>query len=116
MAKRRGTPKVEPVWYLREWLYATGHGGRGRNAWLEKETGWSKSTTSQLLNGQQDLDSRYIAEAAQALRIEKHELLMHPDSAMAMRQMRLSAEQIVRVERLEMGPEPAPRAATGTHG
>jgi hypothetical protein len=98
MVLRRGIPKVEPAWYLREWLQVAGRGGRGANAWLQKETGWSKATTSQLLNGKQDLDSRYIDEAARALCIEKHELLMHPDRAMEMRQLRAVADQAVRTD------------------
>lgn len=115
MAKRRGIPKVEPVWYLREWMAATGHGARGGQTWLMNQTGWSRATTSQLMNGEQDLDSRYIEEAAKALNIEKHELLMHPEDAMALRQMRQLAQQIVHVDRVDLAPEPSIRA-TGTHG
>lgn len=62
---------------------------------MMEKTGWSKATMSQLYNGKQDFNSKILKEAADALGVEPHELLMLPERAMAARRMRQAAAQIV---------------------
>lgn len=92
---RRGIPKTGVSWYLVEWMAARGLKGRGAQTKMSELTGWSKATTSQLCTGSQDYSPKIIAEAARALGVEEYELLMHPEKASALRQLRASAEQIV---------------------
>lgn len=75
---------------------------------MARRTGWSKATMSQLYNGDQDFNSKILTEAADALGIERHELLMTPEIAMAQRRMRQAAIQIVH--------DAGPRERTGTEG
>lgn len=127
---RRGVPKAGVSWYLNEWMAARGMEGRGAQAKMMELTGWSKATMSQLYNGTQDYSPKIIAEAAKALGVEEFELLMHPERANAMRQLRASAEQIVAAvpepEPIDLNMEAARRRVeakqtkqgrkTGTHG
>ena len=76
---------------------ACGLSGRGAQSELMRRTGWSKATTSQLVSGKQGYNPEIIEQASLALSIEPHELLMHPDKAMAIRQLRASAAQIMNV-------------------
>jgi hypothetical protein len=116
---RRGVP-TQINWYLREWMDMVFPEPRGRQAKMMKLTGWSKATTSQLYNNTQDYSPKLVNEAALALSAEPWELLMPPEQAMAYRQLRASAEQIVK----EVPPpeSPAPikdregRRGTGTNG
>jgi transcriptional regulator with XRE-family HTH domain len=92
---RRGIPN-EISWYLREWMDVTeAFRGRGGQARMMKETGWSKATMSQLYNGKQDYSPKIIREAATALNIAPYELLMRPETAMAIRRMRQDALRLV---------------------
>lgn len=97
MAKqRRGKPKGFVDWYLKEWMLASDLRGRGAHTRLRELTGWSKATMSELYNGGQDFSPKILREAADAFKCEPFELLMPPEEAMAIRQMRASAFQIVR--------------------
>ncbi|WP_414712502.1 hypothetical protein [Sphingobium sp.] len=55
----------------------------------------NKTTISHLVNSQIDYNPEYIRDVALALQIEPFELLLPPERAMALRQYRSSAEQIV---------------------
>lgn len=102
---RRGIPKNPPAWFLPEWMEACGIETQAR---MMELTGWSKATMSQLYNGKQDFNSKFLTEAADALGIERHELLMTPEIAMAQRRLRQAAVTIVHdAERLDR---------TGTNG
>lgn len=87
--------------------------GRGAQTRMMELTGWSKATMSQLYNGTQDYSPKILAEAAEALNAEPFELLMHPERAMAMRQLRTTAAEIVRSE---PAPIETPARRTGTEG
>lgn len=102
---RRGIPKQPPAWFLREWMKACGIETQAK---MMELTGWSKATMSQLYNGKQDFNSKFLTEAADALGIERHELLMTPEIAMAQRRLRQAAIQIVH--------DADARDRTGTHG
>lgn len=94
-------------WYLKEWL-----GTLNRTvAWLEKETGWTHRIASQLVNRQARWNRDHFSLAASILKIAPHELLMHPDDAMAQRRMKQSALTIAAQskaaeERLPFTPAP----------
>lgn len=103
---RRGIPK-EISWYLPEWMTTQ---GITKQTDMMERTGWSKATMSQLYNGKQDFSPKILAEAAKALNVERYELLMHPDLAMAYRRLRQDALRIV-----EAAPAPpADERRTGT--
>lgn len=110
---RRGIPKGPIQWYLREWMAARSMEGRGAQTRMMELTGWSKATMSQLYNGTQDYSPKILAEAAEALNAEPFELLMHPERAMAMRQLRTTAAEIVRSEPVSIE---TPARRTGTEG
>lgn len=102
---RRGIPKGPVEWYLREWMAAC---GVKKQSEMMERTGWSKATMSQLFNGVQDYSPRFIREAAAALNIERYELLMPPEEAMALRNLRREALRVVESGR--------PLQPTGTDG
>lgn len=92
---RRGKPKGLVPWYLPEWMAVAELKGRGAQTRMMELTGWSKATMSQLYNGGQDFSPKVLAEAAQALNCAPYELLMHPETAMAIRRLRQDALRIV---------------------
>ncbi len=76
-------------WYLRAWMTALDI--RFPHAWLQKELGYSDGKASNVLNGKKRYDRDLINEIADALKIQPHELLMHPSQAMALRQQLAAA-------------------------
>ena len=102
---RRGIPKGQINWYLREWMEACNIKGRGAQTRMRELTGWSKATMSQLYNGEQDFSPKILAEAALALKAETYELLMHPDRAFRLRRLREDALRIVE----DIGPRTGTR-------
>ena len=101
---RRGIPKGPVLWFLREWM-------RTQNVQKQTDmmdrTGWSKAKMSQLYNGMQDFNSEILQEAALALNIRPYELLMHPEEAMALRQMHANALTIAADRHAVFLSEPA---------
>lgn len=91
-------PKRYTNWFLRDWMRTL----KVTQSKLVEETGYSKTTVSLLYNDQQDYGPVIIRDMASALKIPAHELLMHPDDAMAMRQLRKDALRVVEnTKRLE---------------
>lgn len=88
---RRGIPKVPVLWYLPEWMAAS---NIATQAEMMEKTGWSKAKMSQLYNAKQDFNSEVLTEAANALNARPYELLMPPEDAMAIRQLRQTALHI----------------------
>lgn len=80
-------------WYLKEWLAST----NTSQAALGRLTDYPKAKVSDLVTGKQRYNRDILNDVAKALNIGPHELLMHPEDAMALRQLRASARQIVRV-------------------
>ena len=76
------TPRHD--WYLREWLDTL----RQSIAWLESETGWTHRIANQLVNRKVHWNRDHLSLAATALRIAPYELMMHPDDAMQIRELR----------------------------
>lgn len=89
---RRGIPKGQVNWFLREWMTAC---GIPKQTTMMELTGWSKATMSQLYTGKQDYSPKVVNEAAAALKAEPWELLMPPERAMAIRSLRENAVTIV---------------------
>lgn len=73
----------QPDWYLADWMRTL----RVSQADLVKRTGWGKSQTNDLYHGRTEFYRKVAIEAAHALNLQLHELFMHPDDAMAIRQM-----------------------------
>lgn len=96
--------KVKHDWYLKEWLGTL----EVSQADLCRSTGYPKAKVSELATGKSRYNRDNIATIADALHLRPHELLMHPKEAMALRQIRSDAAEIVR------HIEPASR--TGTDG
>lgn len=80
-------------WYLKEWLKAT----NTSQAELGRLTDYPKAKVSDLVTGKQRYNRDILNDVSKALNIAPHELLMHPEDAMALRQMRKAASEIVRV-------------------
>ena len=89
---RRGVPKGQVNWYLREWMAAL---GVAKQTEMMARTGWSKATMSQLYSGKQDYSPKIVNDAARALNVEPYELLMPPEMAFALRRQREDALRIV---------------------
>lgn len=60
-----------------------------------RRTDWSKATASQLYNNKQDYSPKVVNEAAKALNVAPYELLMKPETAMALRRLRQDALRVV---------------------
>lgn len=91
MAKRTGKTQSDflHTWYLQEWMRLYGK----KQVNLQTDLGWSKAKASEVWNGQQYTQS-IIDELAPYLHVKPHELLMHPDDAMALRGLRRTAQLI----------------------
>lgn len=84
--------KAQPAhdWYLAEWLRYFGK----KQADLERDLEWNKSKASLMYNYEQRYHRDDINQVADWLHLKPHELLMHPDDAMALRRMKESALKI----------------------
>ncbi len=71
-------------WFLREWLRTLGK----RQADIVKDLDWNKSKVSLMIRGEQQYTRETVNELADYLSLRPHELLMHPDDAMALRRLR----------------------------
>lgn len=78
-------------WYLADWLKTL----QVKQADLVRLTDYPKAKISDLVTGKQRYNRDILNDIATALNIKPHELLMHPDDAMALRRMRQLAEQMV---------------------
>jgi transcriptional regulator with XRE-family HTH domain len=102
---RRGIPN-QVNWYLKEWMDLL----KVNQAEMIRRTDWSKATMSQLYNNKQDYSPKIINAASQALNLATYELLIPPETAMALRRLRADALRVVEdAETLE----PKPRRAAG---
>jgi transcriptional regulator with XRE-family HTH domain len=80
-------------WYLKEWLTAT----QTSQADLVRLTDYPKAKVSDLVTGKQRYNRDIMNEIAKALNIYPYELLMSPENAMTLRQMKIAVEQFARV-------------------
>jgi transcriptional regulator with XRE-family HTH domain len=77
-------------WFLPEWMATL----RVTQADLGRETGMSKSTISEIVNGKTHYYRALLNEMARALKIAPFELLLPPEEAFALRRMRDDAVRI----------------------
>jgi transcriptional regulator with XRE-family HTH domain len=86
-------PVIGPLgqdWYLRDWLAHL----RMKQADLTRATDIPKGTMSAIFNGRTNYYRELVNTIADALHIQPYELLMHPDDAMAIRRLRMTAREI----------------------
>jgi transcriptional regulator with XRE-family HTH domain len=93
------------TWFLQEWMALYGK----KQSALTNELGWSKAKASDVWNGQQYTQA-IIDELAPWLNVKPHELLMHPEDAMALRGLRQTAAVIARQAEEPEHKEPARKA------
>lgn len=86
-----GMARPRHDWYLKEWLQTLGK----KQADLVRDLDWNKAKVSLMLRGQQQYNRDAINEVADYLHLHPHELLMSPDEAMALRNMRDTALRVV---------------------
>lgn len=71
-------------WYLKQWLRTLGK----KQADVAKDLEWNKAKVSLTASGKQPYTRDDVNEIADYLNLRPYELLMHPDDAMRMRQLR----------------------------
>ncbi len=76
-----------PDWQLQAWLK---HFGKKQVA-LTNELGWSPNKRNKLFHGRQPFNRDNLNEVAAWLGLEPYELLMPPDQALALRNLRQTA-------------------------
>lgn len=89
-------------WYLKDWLRTLGK----KQADIVRDLDWNKARVSLMIRGEQQYTRDSVNELAIYLNLAPHELLMHPDDAMAIRQLRRDALRIVEAtDRFEQASE-----------
>lgn len=84
-------------WYLTEWLVTL----RKKQADIVRDLDWNKARVSLMARGVQPYDRDSINELADYLHIRPHELLMHPQDAMALRALRADAVRIAHISKAD---------------
>lgn len=90
-------------WYLKEWLSTL----RKKQSHIVRDLDWNKARVSLMVRGEQQYNRDAINELAAYLNIRPHELLMHPDDAMALRRLREDAIKIAAEAARDDGPDVA---------
>jgi plasmid maintenance system antidote protein VapI len=80
-------------WYLADWLQTL----RVSQADLVRLTDYPKAKVSDLVTGKQRYNRDILNDIARALNLQPHELLMHPEDAMALRQMIQGVGRFVKI-------------------
>lgn len=101
-------------WHLQEWLT---HFGKIQSS-LVNELGWDKSKANFVYHGKQQYKRDIVNAIATWLGIQPYELLMPPEQALAIRQLRQTAQAILSTSDrfLPAPPQPPARRKTGTTG
>jgi hypothetical protein len=79
-----------------------------KQADIVRDLDWNKARVSLMIRGEQQYTRDSVNELAAYLSIYPYELLMHPDDAMALRQLRQEALRVVEAS--------DPLSRTGTEG
>ena len=87
----RGMKKPIHDWYLKEWLKATDR----KQSDIVSDLDWNKSRVSLMVACKQQYTRDAVNELSAYLNIKPHELLMHPQEAMALRNLYDDAIRIV---------------------
>jgi plasmid maintenance system antidote protein VapI len=77
-------------WYLKEWLKTLGK----RQADIVRDLDWNKARVSLMIRGEQPYTRDAINELSAYLNLKPHEMLMHPQDAMALRRLQATALEI----------------------
>lgn len=77
-------------WHLKSWMALA----KKRQADLIKDLGWSRRKASEVFNGDQSYKREIVNEVSEWLQIEPYELLMPPQDALQLRQLRSAAMAI----------------------
>ena len=85
-----GMAKPMHDWYLQEWLDTLGK----KQADIVRDLEWNPARISLMLRGKQQYNRDAVNELATYLHLRPYELLMHPDDAMGLRQLRADAVRI----------------------
>lgn len=102
-----------PLWYLQEWFATQGLKQRALITRLD----WLPAKANKVWHGIQIARLDEVAEIADLLNIAPHELLMHPEDAMAIRRLRTAIAEVTRAEPIVSQPAAASDAQrTGTDG
>ena len=96
-------------WYLQDWMKTL----QVKQADLVRRTDWSPATVNDIYHGRTPYYRELLNQVAHALHIQPYELLMHPEDAMAIRQMRQALRAIETSPRFREEQEEAPAAAAG---
>lgn len=102
-------------WYLRDWAERLGK----KQADLVTELGWHKNAAHRIWHGRQPYRRDILNQVARWLDLKPYELLMPPEEAEAIRQVRAGAAIIVAPPGSGASPSQRPRQAksrTGTQG
>lgn len=93
VVKRSSVPPSELShrWYLAEWAARLGK----IQADAQRELGWPRAKTSDLWNNKQRYTQESVDEAAQWLGLAPYELLLPPEEAAGIRQLREAARAIL---------------------
>ena len=94
---RSDNPIMSDDWFLQEWMARR----EKRQADLVRELGWTRRKASELYNGDQPYKRDIVNEVARWLQIEQFELLMSPDEADQLRQVRQAALAIAANEGIQ---------------
>lgn len=99
MAKRRDTGATGHGWFAQQWLETLDRS----QADVCRALGWSKAKGSELISGKQRYNQENVEELAGFLHLSPYELLLHPDDAMKIRQIRQTARALAEVNLLSDG-------------
>jgi transcriptional regulator with XRE-family HTH domain len=100
MPRKVTPPKaIGPDWFLPEWMGAL----QMKPVDLVRETGMSKATISDIVNGRTSYYRALVNQMAGVLHIEPFELLMHPDQAFALRRLKADAIRIAAEQQAAWG-------------
>lgn len=96
-------------WYLRDWMRVL----HVRQRDIVERTDLTKTAVSLLCSDRQDYTPAIIRDVSAALNIAPFELLMHPEDAMNLRQLRKDAIRVVATSKAFEEERPAERSGTG---
>lgn len=95
-------------WYLKEWLRTL----KKRQADIVRDLEWNPARVSLMINGKQQYTRDAVNELSTYLSLHPYELLMHPQDAMALRQLRKDALRIAHAAEPDSG-EVEKKVSTG---
>ena len=84
------TDSDQPDWYFQDWMRFFDK----RQASLVNELGWERSKASDVWHGSRPYRRSVVNEVSVWLGLEPYELLMPPDEAMKLRELRAAAHAI----------------------